>query len=234
MADEQNRIFSLAQARARGLERYWTGKPCKRDHICFRRVSTRVCLECSREHWKAYDPIWKAKNPDKRKASNKRFYNRHKDDEEFKRKIKERAEKDFDKNKERYARWKSSNLERVKQTARNSYLKNKEARTEWQRKWLAANPEKKRATHARRRARRRNAEGHHTAEQLKNLMKQQKYRCAYCRCSLRGGYHADHIVPLSKGGSNWIANIQLTCGSCNARKHTADPIDYARSRGLLL
>ena len=61
-----------AEAIARGLTRYFTGEPCKRGHIAERRVSTHVCVECSKvlqeiqkETKRAYDAARYRANPEK-------------------------------------------------------------------------------------------------------------------------------------------------------------------------
>jgi len=57
-----------------------------------------------------------------------------------------------------------------------------------------------------------------------------KELCAYygnqCLCCGKPDkLTADHIVPLTKGGSNYISNIQPLCSRCNSRKH-AQTVDY--------
>ena len=48
-------IVTLSDARAQGLTRYFTGKPCKYGHISERKVGTCGCVECHRSHdQKAY------------------------------------------------------------------------------------------------------------------------------------------------------------------------------------
>ena len=48
-----------------------------------------------------------------------------------------------------------------------------------------------------------------------------------CGCRLEKGWHADHIVPYSRGGKTHIDNAQALCPTCNLTKgdfmHTSDP-----------
>jgi hypothetical protein len=39
--------------------------------------------------------------------------------------------------------------------------------------------------------------------------------CAYCGCRLPSKWHADHLVPVDKGGTNFIANRVPACPQCN-------------------
>jgi Recombination endonuclease VII len=41
-------ITTRADARAKGLTRYFTGKACKRGHVCERLVASKDCWECFR------------------------------------------------------------------------------------------------------------------------------------------------------------------------------------------
>lgn len=100
--------------------------------------------------------------------------------------------------------------------------------------WRKNNPEAFRAQIANRAARERNAEGFHTGEDIARIKRQQRNKCGYCRCSLKGGYHVDHIVALAKGGTNWPNNIQLLCEVCSTRKNDKDALVFARKLGKLL
>ena len=57
----------------------------------------------------------------------------------------------------------------------------------------------------------------HTFAEWEAVLAAAKGRCAICR--KRRKLERDHIIPLSKGGSDAITNIQPVCKSCNCRKH---------------
>ena len=44
--------------------------------------------------------------------------------------------------------------------------------------------------------------------------------CQLCGERLSQGFHADHVVPFSKGGQTTVNNGQALCSSCNLSKGT--------------
>lgn len=68
MSAETKPIVSRAQAIERGLSRYYTGRPCAREHISERMTSNRGCLVCQRLRTK----LWNRSTPERRKIKNRK------------------------------------------------------------------------------------------------------------------------------------------------------------------
>lgn len=101
--------------------------------------------------------------------------------------------------------------------------KNAKKDIEVSKRWARENPDKHNAVTQRRAARRRGNGGSYTAKEWQDLCAQYDYRCLCCgECKT---LTPDHIVPVSKGGTSYISNIQPLCLSCNHKKH-AKHIDY--------
>jgi 5-methylcytosine-specific restriction endonuclease McrA len=88
----------------------------------------------------------------------------------------------------------------------------------------------------RRRALKMSAKGAYTAQDISCQMKRQHGRCYYCDVKFSKGkraYHVDHVVPLSRGGTNDPSNLVLACNSCNSSKKDKFLHEWERGGRLL-
>jgi 5-methylcytosine-specific restriction endonuclease McrA len=112
----------------------------------------------------------------------------------------------------------SKNREARLAACRKWHQENKDRQRATNKRWVKANPERVRASWRRARARRRNAEGEFTEADTSRLLVEQRGTCNGCGGDIRETWTVDHIMPLSRGGSNWPDNIQLLCALCNSKK----------------
>lgn len=145
------------------------------------------------------------------------------------------------KNRERAARWRDANPELSREKARRYAAEHRSDAVERVRQWRMANPEKYReaCTYASRRDHFRSNRDYYTAvkhnfrarsegvdgtiagDDISGLYIEQSGLCSYCGEDMGETYTVDHVLPLSRGGTNTPDNIVLCCGVCNSSKGTA-------------
>jgi 5-methylcytosine-specific restriction endonuclease McrA len=114
----------------------------------------------------------------------------------------------------------TSHRERYAQWHHKWYTANSEKAKALVRSWRRKHPEKGLEAVHRYRARLISAEGNFSIEEFDKLREEAGYECVYCGRSEGeiGKLVADHAIPLSRGGSNFIDNIVPICLSCNSSK----------------
>jgi 5-methylcytosine-specific restriction endonuclease McrA len=174
-------LISRSEAKAAGLTRYFTGKPCSNGHLCERMVTNQDCVDCMRARSaKAYGDAQRAKS------------------------------------RERMSRLYRADPEKYRVRSRANYAANPEAWKAKTRDYERRNPFKVRAWH--RLKKHKHVPGCFTGD---DLIAQYEAQDGHCLCgqNLTDDWTIDHIVPISRGGDHWPANIQLLCSSCNTSKH---------------
>lgn len=195
------------QAQKMGEKYFWPQRPCKNDHNMPHLASSGKCMECHRlDQNKRY-----AEQPELAIARVQARTARRKAEEP------EALRAEWRRNERA---WRAANPERTREQSRE---------------WRKANPEKAAACDHNDRARRKGAEGTHTAEDIRLIREKQGDCCAHpwCKKKLKGKGHKDHIIALKNGGTNYAWNMQLLCAPCNLKKHAKDHIKFAQENGYL-
>lgn len=185
--------------------------------------------QASRDRALIYAVEWNRANPERRKKSARDYYHRHRDKVLAKAKAKAAA-------KPRKPRppAKGEDPERRRARARAYRAENRDKIAAKNKRHREENPDLYRQYCRNRRARRAEAVGTFSCEDLATIRRAQRDRCAYCRQALKGAGEPDHIIAIAAGGTNLPSNIQMTCRPCNRKKHSKSPEEFARLMGLLI
>jgi len=116
-----------------------------------------------------------------------------------------------------YSEFRKNKLPMEEQHAYRGVRKKGESKQVYHKRYVKNNPELISHLKARRYAREKNAKGSHTLEEWENIKKKYSDKCAICLKDRK--LTKDHIIPLSKGGTDYIENIQPLCRSCNSKKN---------------
>lgn len=126
-----------------------------------------------------------------------------------------------------------NNREKIAADKRAYAQQNRERIREYKAKWRAQNRVKVSTWTRNYKLRKRNALGTHTAEDIQLQIRSQtdkkgKLRCWWCAKVIPAEqtYHVDHVIPLSRGGSNAPENLCISCAHCNLSKFNHLPQEW--------
>lgn len=202
-------------------------------------IST-ICKLCKKEYYsknrdkiRSQQSAYQKSNPRTRTRNyDKEYYEANKESRlEYQ---KEYNAKNKESRREYNLRYKSENRDSIKKYRSNYNLQpeNAERIKKLNQQWQQSNKDKNSASVRNYLARKVGATGLHTSKDISSLKSKQ----TVCICGQSFGdlpHTVEHIVPLSRGGSNDISNLMLMCKSCNSQKGNKLPSEYVEYLLLL-
>lgn len=211
---------SRQDAIAQGLDRYFTGRPCKHGHIKQRRTACSTCVACwalaserMRRRNGSRPRVHKFSPAEKRAMSNQRvrkWIERHPDGyAEMRRQMNvSRMEKYHSDIRFREEQKSEARLRARRYDKTEINRRRREAYANGSTTQIEAND--------RRRAKKHGVDADFSASDYRRLRTEAGGICAYCLERRR--LTLDHVEPISKGGPHIPANAVMACQSCNTSK----------------
>ena len=115
--------------------------------------------------------------------------------------------------------WQRKNKDKAKTIRRKWRIKNTEANRRNANNWAKKNKEYVLYNASNQKYKRKGAKGNHSIKEWRELKEKLNYTCQRCgRKEPEIKLTKDHIIPISKGGTNYINNLQPLCMRCNCSK----------------
>jgi 5-methylcytosine-specific restriction endonuclease McrA len=166
-------------------------------------------IEAHKEHYQELQRAHQKAYPEKYEAADLKYRQTHR--ELVNTRARERRQKD---------------LEHYREIGRNSYARHADERRKYSLEYYKIHPEKSVEATNRRGARKLASGGSHTEEEWQSLKAFYDLRCLCCgKQEPEIRLTRDHVIPLTKGGTDSIFNVQRLCARCNSKKNNRH-IDY--------
>ena len=173
------------------------------------RTKEQAYTKANKDHYRELKRAHQKANPEKYQESLRKYRETHR--EEINAQARERRQQD---------------LEHYREIGRKSRDKYAEERNAYQRDYGKENRDKLSLFTNIRRARKLAAEGSHTDKEWQSLKAFYDYKCLSCgKREPEIRLTRDHVIPLTKGGTDSIDNVQPLCARCNSKKNNKH-IDY--------
>ena len=190
-------------------------KSCRKENAQRYYLENQESILQKNAEWKNNNPDkiaqqvknWAANNPERRKKTQQEW-------------IKANPHK----NTVYMRKWRGTNREQYRKIDRKYRANNRERQRDLARKARANNRERYRNYSRNRNARKRHNGGILTVNDIQLQYVAQDGMCFWCSSPVEQTYHADHVIPLSRGGTNTPDNIVISCPFCNQSK--SDKLPY--------
>lgn len=168
------------------------------------RLRKRLYYQANKELFRTRRAAWASANKEKLLEYGREYYRRNPERMRLKRERSRERMREYSK------RWYEANKEKRQQQIKQYRLDN----PEWHRQIVNS-------IARRRRVKKKGALGSHTYKEWEYLKFLYDYICPKClRKEPEIQLTEDHKIPLSKGGTDYIDNIQPLCGVCNSSKNS--------------
>ena len=210
-----------AEARSKGEKFYSTGRPCKKGHVCDRRLSDNHCVDCSREQMilRSADPSFQVERRKSQKA-------KYQSDPVW------RAKRNASANARRLSD-PDTHLQKRRQREFERYRDDPEYREKRRREnrtWWINNPAKTRAYSSKWRAARRQAAPAWMTTDMWEQIEQIHGEAARLQAETGTTHAVDHVIPLDGKtvcGLHVPWNLTVMTHSANSGKSNRLPDDPA-------